>query len=295
MIKLDKSNPWLWFAVYIFIIVIFGGVFALFPTGSFNKELSGYDFIYFSAVTITTLGYGDIYPNNDFLKFIVNFESILGILLIGLFLNSIWHKFTIELEQKQKSRQEQFEKEKNKQKLLSIWDYTRIILEDYLKIIEETIATEGEVRKITEDYKFSNLTSLFIPSNSILRGDFKKEKFKWFYETETELTKELRELTQNPIFIDEQLVYKHLIELLGLIKTTDISNFLYSFEKTTFGNETDFDFLKNMISEHEFTPDINLYQSNIITPIIIFDIGLRKKIFLIRNLKKEINDLKYRE
>lgn len=43
------------------------------------------DFLYFSAVTITTLGYGDILPNNSVVRKIVIFESFFGItLLIGI-------------------------------------------------------------------------------------------------------------------------------------------------------------------------------------------------------------------
>lgn len=293
--KLEKSNPWLWFAIYIIIIIFFGWIFSLFPTYYFNKEIEGYDYIYFSAVTITTLGYGDIYPNDDWVKLIANIESIIGLLLIGLFLNSIWHKFTIELEEKQKARQERFEKKKNKQTLLSIWDYVGTILDEYIKVVKEATGQEEVIVKISGNYKFSSLTSLFEPSNSLLRGDFKKEKFKWFYEIESELVSELRELTKNPIFIDEKIIYDHLIDLLRLVKQTDISNFLYNFENMKAGDDHIFNILKTMISEHESTPDINKFKSNIITPIIIFDIGLREKISLIHRLEKEINDLKAKD
>lgn len=44
---------------------------------------------YFSAVTITTLGYGDIVPISDHARMLVATESILGIILIGLFFNAL--------------------------------------------------------------------------------------------------------------------------------------------------------------------------------------------------------------
>lgn len=44
---------------------------------------------YFSAVTITTLGYGDIVPISNTARIIVAIESVLGIVLVGLFLNSL--------------------------------------------------------------------------------------------------------------------------------------------------------------------------------------------------------------
>ncbi len=47
---------------------------------------------YFSAVTITTLGYGDIVPISDLARLLVAAESILGIILIGLFFNALTRK-----------------------------------------------------------------------------------------------------------------------------------------------------------------------------------------------------------
>ncbi|HEV2757135.1 MAG TPA: potassium channel family protein [Actinomycetota bacterium] len=44
--------------------------------------------LYLSAVTITTLGYGDIVPTGDTARALVGSEAVAGIILIGLFLNS---------------------------------------------------------------------------------------------------------------------------------------------------------------------------------------------------------------
>lgn len=45
--------------------------------------------MYFSVTTITTLGYGDIVPLTAQTRFFVALESVLGIILIGLFLSSL--------------------------------------------------------------------------------------------------------------------------------------------------------------------------------------------------------------
>ncbi len=52
-------------------------------SGNFGRML------YLSIVTITTLGYGDIVPISDLNRFLVGLESILGMVIIGLFLNSL--------------------------------------------------------------------------------------------------------------------------------------------------------------------------------------------------------------
>ena len=67
-------------------IVAFADAVRGFPsaaTGSFPRMF------YFSAVTITTLGYGDIVPITSAARWLVASESILGILLAGLFVNSL--------------------------------------------------------------------------------------------------------------------------------------------------------------------------------------------------------------
>jgi hypothetical protein len=48
--------------------------------------------LYFSATTITTLGFGDIVPVNPSARLWVAFEAISGIFLIGLFVNSLFYK-----------------------------------------------------------------------------------------------------------------------------------------------------------------------------------------------------------
>jgi hypothetical protein len=49
-------------------------------------------FTYFSATTITTLGYGDIVPLTARARAMVGFETMLGLVVIGLFLNSLTYK-----------------------------------------------------------------------------------------------------------------------------------------------------------------------------------------------------------
>jgi len=53
-------------------------------------EISDFlDALYFSAITITTLGYGDVLPLNTVGKVVSASESLLGVVLIGLFLNTL--------------------------------------------------------------------------------------------------------------------------------------------------------------------------------------------------------------
>jgi len=52
-----------------------------------NVNYQAIDFLYFSAVTITTLGFGDILPNSTIVRFVVMIETLLGLLIIGYFIS----------------------------------------------------------------------------------------------------------------------------------------------------------------------------------------------------------------
>jgi hypothetical protein len=59
------------------------------------KEASGFylRMTYFSATTITTLGFGDITPVTSAARAFVGVEAVAGVVLIGLFLNSVAYKW----------------------------------------------------------------------------------------------------------------------------------------------------------------------------------------------------------
>lgn len=79
--------------LYLVLILLFGIIY--WQCQSFWKEpLSFIQSIYFSIVTITTLGYGDIAPTNDTARLLAASEALFGLLLIGLFLNSIAYTIT---------------------------------------------------------------------------------------------------------------------------------------------------------------------------------------------------------
>lgn len=79
---------------YIFLatIPLFAVIYTILPADYFDYGLLNNNFainLYFSAITITTLGYGDIVPLNEAAAVLVGMESVLGVVIAGLFLNQI--------------------------------------------------------------------------------------------------------------------------------------------------------------------------------------------------------------
>lgn len=76
--------------LYLVSIPLFGFLYWLNP-GVLSAQFFT-DCLYFSVVTITTLGYGEITPLTGLGKFIAGVQAVFGICLIGLFLNALAEK-----------------------------------------------------------------------------------------------------------------------------------------------------------------------------------------------------------
>lgn len=71
--------------LYVFLITFFSGIYYFF-TDLWDSPKTLVDSFYFSVVTITTLGYGDISPKTDWGKVIAATQSLLGVVSMGWFL-----------------------------------------------------------------------------------------------------------------------------------------------------------------------------------------------------------------
>lgn len=75
---------------YLALMPAFGLLYTYLPNVRFNHDnMTFIDHLYFSAVTITTLGYGDITPINTHTRLLAMVEAVVGVVLVGLFLNAV--------------------------------------------------------------------------------------------------------------------------------------------------------------------------------------------------------------
>lgn len=57
---------------------------------NFHKEhLNYFDFLYFSIITATTTGYGDIVPNSTMIRVLVSIQILLSLIAFGIFITLI--------------------------------------------------------------------------------------------------------------------------------------------------------------------------------------------------------------
>ncbi len=84
------------FLTFSFMVLIFSGINYYFREDLFDhgQICSVIDSIYFTLVTLTTLGYGDISPSTQAGKLLIAGEATVGIVVISLFLTSISSRVT---------------------------------------------------------------------------------------------------------------------------------------------------------------------------------------------------------
>lgn len=79
----------------VFVISSYAGIYNAVEwvdTNSNSYNLNIFDSFYYSVVTFSTLGYGDITPNTELLKFLAGSEALLGALTIGLLIAGFSNK-----------------------------------------------------------------------------------------------------------------------------------------------------------------------------------------------------------
>lgn len=287
------KSPKLWGIVYFVTIILFAFPYYLFPQNlcTVNSEIKTFwDGIYFSIVTLTTLGFGDIYPITLCGKILVISEALIGIILIGLFLNAISHK-QVELAsnaEKEKINNEVLSNEKKKliryYKLLNLTE-KKLILYAY------QVSTPMGKRKIENmdlNFTFNDLKDLYVFS-CLLTDDATKPVVHYYYlyldEYISVLTKILLDVDINKFPHIETLI----VNFLEINKSLDWRHSILSesLNKIDKNGKTLRQHLSQMIEKQKGEPE--MLTSNAINQYIALYQSLKFNFAFFNHLKEEID------
>jgi hypothetical protein len=76
-----------WAIIYLILLSIDPEAFSGIDTGSWQELFASVS--YYSFVTLTTLGYGDILPKNHLAEFFVYMETIIGVFYMAIIVSSL--------------------------------------------------------------------------------------------------------------------------------------------------------------------------------------------------------------
>lgn len=88
IVSVDKIRVNKFLIVYVALLFLFAYLYFL-AQNLFNGINAFSDAVYFSVVTATTLGFGDIAPKHWFAKFLVSSQVLSSVFLVGFYLNSL--------------------------------------------------------------------------------------------------------------------------------------------------------------------------------------------------------------
>lgn len=167
----SNVRPIVWICSYVALTPIFALIYWALPAGQFRiPDNAGTDFgswIYYSIVTITTLGFGDYTPAHGWAQAVTAVEVMCGLVILGFFLNAVGSmKSEIEVDA-EIERQRLAHEAEEKRKLTASAPMLLSVLTRFLDAIgnmsldDNNKNTDSEVRKVV---RAANRTSLALDS-----------------------------------------------------------------------------------------------------------------------------------
>lgn len=199
-----------WILAYLCSIVFFATAYFLLPEGQFNERMSFMDALYFSVITITTTGFGDITARGGLARFFVSVEATAGVAIVGLFLASLWRDFTTHVESVQEAALLKSQRSIGLVTLLLYWNYIRNTILEY--------------RRLADGLKKSSPTT---------------ETIKGFFEMEARLEGDLRYLVANEV-VDELVDIRGTVfNVLTALRSSDAHGALLGMDEKRLGESLD--------------------------------------------------------
>lgn len=209
---------------YAVIIIYFGFIYCNIPNLFTQGNCSFLRGLYFSVITITTLGFGEITPFSTLAMGFVALESMIGIAYIALFSGAIWQTYLSTLE---KTQAKQIRRELallNSCKLKMFENYLILVINEYRVAYKQFMIPLSKMSKksmLNVDFKYAELKYLLENStNQAVVGIF--------YEKHDTCNENLKYLLSNSeIFINKRL-YTAILSFLHLSLVNDPRNAILS-------------------------------------------------------------------
>lgn len=331
--KLDKPiirddifslPPTVYATAFLVLIPVFGLLYSTLPNMQFNREKLGFlEALYFSTITVTTTGFGDITPTNTFTRAFVMVESIIGVVSAGLFLNAV----TYQREENISNLMDAYEMRKEASyafaRLHSHDSLIALNMNTYLNRVNQLLGIEpkaihvaqsdaegrehlknapnspdtpdahvaphliGIHEPIPENLVFTDLHNLFNTSNR-LTDDPHKPQIWYYYQALDDLITSIENLVRETETYRWEDLEGLCIEYLSNIKSYDSSSYILaepSFEKQLADIQSQRQQDMLLISEFPKDTQVELASDNSLNPYIILFMGIQTTIQFIKDFQ----------
>lgn len=299
------KQPLNWAWAYFLAIVVFAVLYLLVPNkwGGCEPINGIIDSLYFSVVTITTLGFGDTYPvSGSPVRILVMIEAILGIVIIGFFLNDMALAQSKLIDKKNKDRAESLRKNTAIEKLKKFNHILTPMMERYLRGIYEVITPldkrdkdfPSNIFEYSFKFDFKDMYDLY--SRSLLMTNDSEEPVLFtHFRNQDDMYEELRYFTANADLSDwpdlEESVYLFIARHREFMFKDALISYYNKFTKSD--NKRLTVSVSKYIKEHD--GKLKFRESNIMTPYEVFYVFLKENIQTIIKIHNAIKDVCDRE
>ena len=168
----SNIRPMVWIGIYVCTPLIFALIYWALPDYQFRiPEGAGSDYgswLYYSIVTITTLGFGDYTPAHEIAQALTAIEVTLGLVVMGFFLNSVGSmKSEIDVEseiEKEKAIHHAMETEKLQKSIPMVINTLNIFIGYCFAVTTPKNKRTGEEINYNPQFKLNDMVDLFQPS-----------------------------------------------------------------------------------------------------------------------------------
>ena len=169
---ISNIRPIVWIGLYVCMAPLFALIYWALPEGQFRMPVDAPtdygSWLYYSIVTITTLGFGDYTPAHGVAQCVTAVEVMCGLVFLGFFLNavgSLRSEIDVESEiEKQKQLHLAAETEKLKKSVPMLLHSLNIFLSYCYAVTTPKEKRNDENARYNPDFIFNDLSDLFKPS-----------------------------------------------------------------------------------------------------------------------------------
>ncbi|MDE6191117.1 MAG: potassium channel family protein [Muribaculum sp.] len=168
----SNIRPVVWIGLYVALTPVFALIYMWLPDSQFRiPDGAGTDFgswLYYSIVTITTLGFGDYTPAHGWAQAVTAVEVMCGLILLGFFLNAVGSmKSEIDVEseiEKQRAVHFATEREKLLKITPSVMHNLNMFLAYCYAVTTPVAKRDDSDARYNPDFSFKEMTDMFKPS-----------------------------------------------------------------------------------------------------------------------------------
>lgn len=269
--RLLNQRPNVYGICYLSLIPLYAIAFSFLPESSLqlnNHDSGFFSNLYFSIITITTLGYGDITAVGKIGQLLTASESLLGIVLIGLFLNSLSHQHGIEVQEIEKKKQQKRDEEHAIERFSAFNQLVELNIKRY-RIYSIQITTPISERKpnttVNENFSFNDMQDLFKPTLRLSDHHF-TPAIDYYFKSLQELVGSLEELVKLGYTQRWPDLESICLEFIETSRELDFSAYILNQPRISIGEQKGSEFDAEMIKKHE--GEVQFLSSNAINAYV---------------------------